>query len=68
MEDKNTKEMKNTIQLIYEYCIDNNISITYINKLLYKKDYDEIENILNLNKGTIELYNSEYIKWIKERS
>jgi hypothetical protein len=63
---ENTREMKNMIQIIYEYCIEKNISIHYINKLLYRKDYDEIENILNLDKGTLVLYENEYIKWIAE--
>lgn len=63
---QNTREMKNTIQIIYEYCIEKNISIHYINKLLYRNDYDEIENILNLDKGTLVLYENEYIKWIVE--
>ena len=56
--------MKNMIQIIYEYCIEKNISIHYINKLLYRNDYDEIENILKLDKGTLKLYNDEYLKWI----
>lgn len=59
---ENTREMMNSHQIIYQFCIENNISITYINKLLYRKDYDEIEKILNLKKGTIKLYDSEYIK------
>lgn len=63
---QNTREMKNTIQIIYEYCIEKNISIHYINKLLYRNDYDEIENILNLDKGTLKLYNDEYLIWLKE--
>lgn len=64
---ENTREMKNMIQIIYEYCIEKNISIHYINKLLYRNDYDEIENILNLDKGTLKLYNDEYLKWLKEK-
>ena len=63
---ENTREMKNMIQIIYEYCIEKNISIHYINKLLNRKDYDKIENILNLDKGTLVLYENEYIKWIAE--
>ena len=63
---QNTREMKNSIQIIYEYCIENNISIHYINKLLNRNDYDEIENILNLNKGTLKLYDREYKKWMNE--
>ena len=64
---ENTREMKNTIQIIYEYCIENNISILYINKLLYRNDYDKIEEILHLDKGTLKLYNEEYLKWLKNR-
>lgn len=63
---ENTREMKNTIQIIYEYCIEKNISIHYINKLLYRNDYNEIENILNLDKGTLKLYDREYKKWMDE--
>ena len=63
---QNTREMKNMIQIIYDYCIENNICIHYINKLLYRNDYDEIENILNLDKGTLKLYDREYKKWMNE--
>lgn len=60
------KEMKNSQQIIFEYCAERNISTHYIDKLLKRKDYDMIEKIFDFPKGIIELYDKEYRKWLKE--
>lgn len=49
--------MKSVAQMLYEYKAHD---IRKLTRLLQKKQYDEIENILCLPKGTIRLYDREY--------
>lgn len=49
--------MKSVAQMLYEYKGHDTRKLT---RLLQKKQYYEIENILCLPKGTIRLYDREY--------
>lgn len=65
---ENTREMKNTHQIVYEYWMEKSfLNLNKLNKLLKNKNYNVIEDLLNIPNGTIKLYDREYKKWIRNK-
>ena len=65
---ENTREMKSTTQIIYEYFMEKKyLNLNKLNKLLKNKDYSRIEDLLNIPRGTIKLYDREYKKWLGKK-